>query len=68
MQDLNRLIDYIYTKNEENIQHVSVKQICSSDQSAVFCSRKSNAGVGKSKHQSSYRSLKALMNLDFALT
>ena len=27
-KDSTTLIDHIYTNNEENIQHVSVKQIC----------------------------------------
>ena len=58
-KDSTTLIDHIYTNNEENIQHVSVKKNCLSDHFAVFCSRKAHSEIGKTKHQTIiYRSFK----------
>ena len=58
-KDSTTLIDHIYTNNEENIQYISVKQICSSDHFAVFCSRKAHSEIDKTKHQTiTYRSFK----------
>ena len=59
-KDSTTLIDHIYTNNEENIQHVSVKKNCLSDHFAVFCSRKAHSEIGKFiKHQTiTYRSFK----------
>ena len=58
-KDSTTLIDHIYTNNEENIQHVSVKQICLSNHFAVFCSCKPHSEIGKTKHQTiTYRSVK----------
>ena len=55
-----RLIDHIYTNNENNIQYVNVEKMCISDHYGIFCNRSTNVLPDKNDdHQTiTYRSFK----------
>ena len=60
LEDTNSLDGaHMYTKMEENVNHVSVSKISISHQNAIFGNRKLNFSIGKHCHQTiSYRSFK----------